>query len=346
MARLANQCFVTFARSFVGNRVPLHVFLDEAHEVVGTAAIDGMLRQARDFGLSYWLACQQLSALRAGQHDCLDAITGNVALQMHFSATDRTGHEHLIRLSGQSSRWLSGEADTADGLRTQRRETIETRLTAEDVARLNSVSGFAATLVTPRTPLAPFRHIFFLRTGYAISAQAFRQYRAMPFPHPTRFTVFNRGAEPRLAPPPGENIDVAPPQVHPRPAAPQQVPAAAASPAPRPASQQPVSTAPSADASTATNQEKTPQTQAPAASKAATPKRQQTTRSATSPRPTPKAAKPSRSRTLKKPPPKQQQARAEDSSTTPNPDLAIYLEQLRLADSLPPSVAPQLDATE
>jgi len=195
-ARLGIQSLVTAARTFQGNRLPVHVFADEFQEVVGTAAVDGLLRQARDFGLSFWLACQQLSALQQGQHDCLDAVTGNVALQIHFTATDRTGHEHLIRLSGETTAWLRGEAETDGGLRTQAREVVRARVTSDDVSRLNASPDLAAAIVTPYTPLAPFRHPFFLRTTFVMSAREFDRLRALPFPHPTRFTVFNRSAEP------------------------------------------------------------------------------------------------------------------------------------------------------
>ena len=337
VARLANQCFVSFARSYIGNRVPVHVFLDEAQEVVGTAAIDGMLRQARDFGLSYWLSCQQLSALRAGQHDCLDAITGNVVLQMHFSATDETGHEHLIRLSGESRRWLYGQADTADGVRGQRREMIGSRLTSEDVARLNSVTGLAATLLTPRSPLAPLRHIFFLRTGYAISAQAFERYRRMPFPHPTRFTVFHRGAEPRPTAAPVAFPDTAPPRNHERQTQRQRPPIEPTQPTVRPRSPQVVPN-PSFVESSAASRQETAQKEPATVSKDMTPTSQQPVLSASGSPPKSDSGKQRRQRAPKS----MQQAppQPEVPSPTPNPDLAKYLEELRLKDLLPSSTPP------
>jgi hypothetical protein len=332
VARLANQALVSAARSYVGNRVPVHVFLDEAQEAVGTAAIDGMLRQARDFGLSYWLTCQQLSALRAGQHDCLDAITGNVALQMHFSATDRTGHEHLIRLSGESSRWLYGEADTADGVRGQRREAVGTRLTAEDVAHLNSVSGLAATLLTPRTPLSPFRHIFFLRTGYAMSAREYQRYRLMPFPLPTRFTVYHPGAEPRRVAPP------AAPQQPARPVGVPRVPAEPARPSPRPSRPPAPIVSPPNSPPAAGNRADAPPKPPPSVSDQVSPPCHPTGEPQTDEARTKRHAKRAGGRVPKSQ--QQPQPRAEDTPPSPNPDLAKYLEQLRLADALPPEQPP------
>ena len=317
-ARLAVQSLVAAARSYAGPRVPVHVFVDEFQEVIGTAAVDGLLRQARDFGLSFWLACQQLSALRQGQHDSLDSVTGNVALQVHFTATDRTGHEHLIRLSGEASRWLRGEADTADGVRGQLREAVRPRLDGEDVAVLNATQELAAAVFSPHTPLAPFRHAFFLRTGFAMSAREYERYRGMPFPHPTRFTVFNRlralperPAEPPVvvAPPPPAQWPV-PPQTPERPPAPpaESTPTAAAETPPVSPPQPPP------EAGTPPGGAVPPPTPAP-------------DRRGGKPRQRPKGKPPAAPPV---PPP-----------AAPNPDLANYLKQLRLEDAQAAAGRPQ-----
>lgn len=336
VGRVVNQGVVAAARTYAGDRVPVHVFQDEFQELVGTAAVDGILRQARDFGVSFWLACQQLSALRQGQHDCLDAVTGNVSLQVHFSATDQTGHDHLVRISGETSRWLRGETDTPDGVRNQMREVVRPRLTDEDVARLNAAPGdLAAAVVAPLTPLAPFRHLFLLRTAYAISARHFQRLRDLPFPLPTRFTVFNPPAVPRANAPAAEGARPEP--AAPQPAAPPAQPQIVNPPAPQtPASApgRPTAPAPSPHAAGGASPAAAPVFRPPAPAREG-PSRE-AVRSEAPPTPAPPAGLGrGAGRRSRKPAPAAGGAAPRAAMPAPEPsgDLAEYLKRLRLEDA-------------
>jgi len=187
VARLVMHQLVAAAKVHQGPRVPAVVVIDEFQEVIG-ADTEPLLKQARDKSISFWMAHQQLDDLYQGQRNYLATVTGNIALQIHFRATDTRGREHLIGSSGETIRTLRS---VSHGQRSteQEREVIVERLSREDIVRLNADPDLAAAYISPCTALCPFQHIFLMRTGFCMGRRAFEGLRRLPWPAGNRFTV-------------------------------------------------------------------------------------------------------------------------------------------------------------
>lgn len=189
VARLVAHQLSAAAKVHRGPRVPVVVVADEAQEVINRAW-SPLLKQSRQEQISYWIAHQQLEDLIHGQQNHLAMVTGNVGMQIHFSAADERGREHLVGSSGEVIRHLRGTAVGNDGrISDQEREVLVSRLSREDIVTLNRNPNLAAVLIAPPTPLAPFRHVFFMSTGFCVGPREFARLQRLPWPRPNRFTV-------------------------------------------------------------------------------------------------------------------------------------------------------------
>ena len=165
-----------------------YVVIDECQEVM-QKSLAAPIKQARDLGISFWLACQNLSDLVTPGVDFLNVVLGNTSVRVHFSATDPLARDYITRSSGEAVRIVRGRADTVTqfefghqnvGVSHQRQEQIVPRYTQDDVNRLNATPGLCLFEATPKAGFTRLNHPVFVRAPFTMSAAEYQRRKDMP----------------------------------------------------------------------------------------------------------------------------------------------------------------------
>ncbi len=177
-ARMFMHLHVATAR-LVDNRVsPIqqYVVIDEAQEVI-SRNVGPLCKQARDRGISYVFSLQQLADLKQGSEDLTSAITGNCRVKIYLSAKDKVGRDEITQASG-----IRRDTYVSKGRDITEREVKETRITIDEIHRLNNDPNLAVLDVAPGSGYTQFTRPVFIRTDFHITKEEFERLKAMPWP--------------------------------------------------------------------------------------------------------------------------------------------------------------------
>jgi hypothetical protein len=203
ICRMAIRMLVAAAR-MGGMRGPQKlIVIDECQEVL-QKSLATPIKQARDLKISFWMACQDLSDLMTPEVDFLNAILGNTAVRIQFSATSPLARDNITRTAGESVRITRGRADTVTevsdrgtntGVTHRQQEEFVPRYTQDDINRLNATPGLCLVECTPKSGFTRLNHPVFVRAPFTMSQAEYRRRQEMPWPAPNRFTVINNPAQ-------------------------------------------------------------------------------------------------------------------------------------------------------
>lgn len=198
LPRLVIRMLVAAARLRDARGLQTYIVIDEAQETL-QRSMSPVIKQARDLGISVWMAFQNLSDLEAAGQGMSDIVLGNTSIRVFFSATDPTGRAYLSLVSGEFKRTLRGRGksvtETPQGVNvgesSQSSEAISPRLSQEDINYLNATEGLCIVEASPKSGYTRLHHPAFVRTPFFCTAKQFDAYTRTPWPAANRFTVQN-----------------------------------------------------------------------------------------------------------------------------------------------------------
>jgi len=149
------------------------------------------LKQARGLGLSFILACQNLSDLKRDDCDLTDIVLGNTSVKVFTSAQDERVRDYLQKTGGdkvvQMFSKLSSTTESDKGTSTSEGETA--RDTKEPVFNSNTLNELNAHRygileAVPMSGYSRYKSPVVVEFAFSMSAEEFAWYTSLPWPDP------------------------------------------------------------------------------------------------------------------------------------------------------------------
>lgn len=176
------------------------LILDEFHTTASFGIVD-IIKQCVDLNVTCCPCHQNLKDLDQGTYSLLDAVQGNSALHVMFSA-DQHGKKFLQDSGGDRVRWLRSETrqvnENADGTLSiswsfGRQQSFQPQVSNDDVEFLKATSELGVVQAHPNKGLSQFDGPTFLQFLHVTSPGAYERMKKLPWPAVTPETMLGGG---------------------------------------------------------------------------------------------------------------------------------------------------------